>query len=288
MRTNEGRPPAAVAVARPRAASPARVQRRVPAAAEAQRVVLYGRSEVAGRAEEALRSVYTVERTVDWRAFECALPRSRCGLAVIEWLDHAGEFGQLRLLKERAAHHPLILITRREPESLRLLKDIVLDDVIWPSELSQLLLGAVQRACGQNLFRHIADEIQGMSALHPRVRAALVHACAAGIPFTSVEALAAAVRCDRRTLWRAWASSPAARPATRLEDLVGWILLIRAVSMKSSGRGWSAIASEFKVSQRRLLRLSERLAGLSLSRVALLGPDHLYARFRDEVLAGPS
>jgi hypothetical protein len=208
---------------------------------------------------------------------------------VIEWLDHAGEFGQLRLLKQRAVRHPLILITRKEPESLRLLKDITLDDVIWPSELNQLLLAAVQRACGQNLFRHIADEIQGMSTLHPRVRTALALGCEAGIPFTSVEALASAVRCDRRTLWRAWASSsPAARPARRLEDLVGWLLLIRAVSLKSGGRGWSSIASEFRVSQRRLLRLSERLAGLSLSRALLLGPDQLYARFRDEVLAGPA
>ena len=288
MRTNEGHLPAAATVARSRAASPARAQRRLPAVVEAQRVVLYGRSEVAGRAEEALRSVYTVERTVEWRAFECALPRSRCGLAVIEWLDHAGEFGELRLLTQRAVRHPLILITRRDPESLRLLKDVVLEDVIWPSELNKLLLSAVQRACGQNRFRHIADEIGGMSGLHPRVRAALALACAARSPFTSVEALAAAVRCDRRTLWRAWASSPAARPAMRLEDLVGWILLMRAVSMKSSGRGWSSIASEFEVSQRRLLRLSERLAGLSLSRVALLGPDSLYARFRDAVLAGPS
>jgi hypothetical protein len=262
------------------------VQRRP--AAEAQRVVLYGRSELAGRAAEALHPAFTVERTVDWRAFECALPRSRCGLAVIECLDYTGEFGQLRLLKQRAVRHPLILITRRDPESLRLLKDITLEEVIWPSELNQMLLVAVQRACGNSLFSHIADEIQRMASLHPRVRAALALACGAAIPFTSVGDLAAAARCDRRTLWRAWAVSPPARTALRLEDLVGWILLIRAASMKSSGRGWSAIASEFKVSQRRLLRLSERLAGVSLSRLAVLGPDHLYQRFRDEVLSGPA
>lgn len=269
------------------AASAAWVQRRIAAAAEAPRVVLYGRSELGARAAEALRPGFAVERTVEWRAFECALPRSRCGVAVIESLDHAGEFGQLRLLKERAVRHPLILITRRDPESLRLLKDITLEEVIWPSELNQVLLVAVQRACGNSLFSHIADDIQGMACLQPRVRAALALACGAAIPFTSVGALAEAARCDRRTLWRAWAIRPPTRTALRLEDLVGWILLIRAASMKSSGRGWSAIASEFNVSQRRLLRLSERLAGLSLSRLAVLGPDHLYRRFRDEVLCGP-
>lgn len=274
-------------VAPSRAAGLARAPRRPSTrGAETQTVVLYGTSELAGRAAAALRAEYSVEWTVNLRAFECALPRSRCGLAVIERLDSAGEFGQLRLLKARAVHHPLILITRRHAESLRLLKDIMLDDVIWPSELNQLLLVAVQRACGQNLFRHIADEIQEMPGIHPRVRAALAAACWVATPVTSVQALAAAVRCDRRTLWRAWAANPGARPAVRLEDLVGWILLIRAVSLKSGGRGWSAIASEFRVSQRRLLRLSERLAGLSLSRLAGLGPDHLYARFRDEILSG--
>jgi hypothetical protein len=264
----------------------ARTARRPAPRAEAQTVVMYGTSELAGQAAAALRSVYSVEWTVNLRAFEWALPRSRCGLAVIERLDCAGEFGELRLLKARAVHHPLILVTRRHPESLRLLKDIILDDVIWPSELDQLLLLSVQRACGQNLFKHIADDIQATPGIHPRVRAALALACWVTTPVTSVEALAAAVRCDRRTLWRAWASTPGARPATRLEDLVGWILLIRAVSLKSGGRGWNSIASEFRVSQRRLLRLSERLAGLSLSRLAALGPDHLYERFRGEMLSG--
>jgi hypothetical protein len=275
------------AAASARAPKPA-CRRLAPGTAEAQTVVLYGTSELAGQAAAALRAEYSVEWTVNLRAFECALPRSRCGLAVIERLDSAGEFGQLRLLKARAAAHPLILITRRHPESLRLLKDITLDDVIWPSELNRLLLVAVQRACGQNLFRHIADDIQAMPDIHPRVRAALALACWVATPVTSVEALAAGVRCDRRTLWRAWASNPGARPARRLEDLVGWILLIRAVSLKSGGRGWSSIASEFRVSQRRLLRLSERLAGLSLSHLAGLGPDHLYERFRGEVLSGTS
>ncbi|MBW3570694.1 MAG: hypothetical protein KY467_06280 [Gemmatimonadetes bacterium] len=273
-------------VLHPAAVSPPAAARAAPRGAEAQTVVLYGTSELAGQAAAALRSAYSVECTVNLRAFECALPRSRCGLAVIERLDCAGEFGELRLLKARAVHHPLILITRRHPESLRLLKDIILDDVIWPSELNRLLLVAVQRACGQNLFRQIADEMQTMPCIHPRVRAALAVACWVATPVTSVTALAATVRCDRRTLWRAWSSHPGAHPGVRLEDLVGWILLIRAVSLRSGGRGWSAIASEFRVSQRRLLRLAQRLAGLSLSRVAALGPDHLYARFRDEILSG--
>ena len=265
---------------------PAPVRRRpAPRGGERQTVVLYGTSELAGRAAASLRAQYSVEWTVNLRAFECALPRSRCALAVIERLDSTGEFGELRLLKSRAAHHPLILITRRHPESLRLLKDITLDDVLWPSELDQPLLVAVQRACGQNLFKRIADEIRAMPGIHERVSAALALACWVATPVTSVEALAAAVRCDRRTLWRAWAGSSAARPVMRLEDLVGWILLIRAVSLKGGGRGWSSIASEFRVSQRRLLRLSGRLAGLSLSHLAALGPDHLYARFRSEILA---
>jgi hypothetical protein len=246
-------------------------------------VVLWGRSELAGRAAAALRPAYAVERTVDWRAFECALPRSRCALAVIERLEHAGDFGQLRLLRERAVRHPVILITRRDPESLRLLKDVRIDDVIWPSELDRPLLAAVQRACGRSLFGRIADELRRTAALHPRVRAALALAFGGAIPFTSVEALAAAVRCDRRTLWHAWAGDPAARPAMRLEDLVGWSLLIRAVSLRSGGRGWSSIAAELGVSHRRLLRLAERLAGVSLSAAAVLGADQLYRRFRDRM-----
>lgn len=220
-----------------------------------------------------------------WSTFERLLPTSRCAVLVIERLHLAIEFQRLCALRRERDECPIVLVTRPEPEGLRLLKDLMVEEVIWLQELRHSLPVAVQRASTRHPLGAIAAEIQAADRLGPRLRSALVEACRSSMPVHSVVDLAGRCGCDRRTLWRAWNAAGPVSGHVRLEDVLGWIILIHAISIRTSGRGWSAVAAQLAINERRMYRLSERLLHVPLCRASEMGPRELVTRFRDEVIS---
>jgi hypothetical protein len=121
--------------------------------------------------------------------------------------------------------------------------------------------------------------------LPQRLRDALALACEHGRPIRTVEKLAAAAGCDRRTLWAHWKQSAGQRTALRLQDFLHWLLLLRASHRKCATRPWAQVAAEIGVHPHTLSRLARQLTGISLRELSDFGHAPLAARFHAEVLA---
>jgi hypothetical protein len=117
----------------------------------------------------------------------------------------------------------------------------------------------------------LADAVRGSRRVPPRLRAALLRACAEERPFRSVSRLAAAAGCDRRTLWREWRRAVGDASATRLEDVLHWLILARALALKTAERTWYDVAADLRVHPQTLSRFARQFTGLTLRRIATSG-----------------
>jgi hypothetical protein len=189
---------------------------------------------------------------------------------------------------------PVVLVTTGDADNVRRLRGLHVDEVLWPSELPALLAGAVDRARASRGLHRIAARLVDMRGLTPTVRAALERACIGELPSTTVRALAQAMRVDRRTLWRGWRASTRAaappasadeQPALRLEDVLDWVLLLRALGVRQRGRAWRDVAAELGVHEHTLARLARRLTGRSLASLADGGFAVASEQFERDVLA---
>ncbi|HYH78388.1 MAG TPA: hypothetical protein VEX86_01280 [Longimicrobium sp.] len=121
--------------------------------------------------------------------------------------------------------------------------------------------------------------------LPPRLREALALACDDRRAIRTVEKLAAAAGCDRRTLWTHWKQSVGRRSTLRLQDFLHWVLLLRATHRKTANRPWADVAEEIGVHPHTLGRLARQLTGSSLRELSTHGHGTLAEAFEAKVLA---
>ncbi|MFL5538977.1 MAG: helix-turn-helix transcriptional regulator [Longimicrobiaceae bacterium] len=119
--------------------------------------------------------------------------------------------------------------------------------------------------------------------LPPRLREALALACDERRGIRTVERLASAAGCDRRTLWTHWKAAVGSE--LRLQDFVHWLLLLRATHRKHGELAWADVADEIGIHPHTLSRLARQLTGCSLRDLAADGHAELVRRFEAEVLA---
>ncbi|HET7461572.1 MAG TPA: hypothetical protein VFJ82_09995 [Longimicrobium sp.] len=124
--------------------------------------------------------------------------------------------------------------------------------------------------------------------LPPRLREALALACDGGRAIRTVEKLAAAAGCDRRTLWLYWKQSVGRHSELRLQDFLHWVLLLRAAHGKTEDRSWSEMAEELGIHPHTLGRLARQLTGRTLrelsSRAHITLPQAFETRVLPQVL----
>lgn len=118
-----------------------------------------------------------------------------------------------------------------------------------------------------------------------RLREALAVACEDRRGIRTVEKLAAAAGCDRRTLWTHWKHSAAARHGLRLEDFLHWLILLRAMQRKTGALAWADVADEIGIHPHTLGRLARQLTGSTLRDLAAQGHSALASRFETQVVA---
>jgi hypothetical protein len=220
----------------------------------------------------------------DWTELERNRPRATCTLVAIEWLTTDPVVPRLSSFKTRHPNHPVVLVTRWDPENARHLKDVRVEEVVWFREVDRDLTPAVQRACRHDFhaLRCLALPFELATHLPATLRKALAHACRSERAVGSVKHLAAAVGVDRRTLWHQWSKAVCPSSSLRLQDFLHWLLLLRAVGHKVPGQSWASVARELRVHPHTLGRLAKQLTGGTLSGLGDGGDVALL--FRERVL----
>jgi len=236
------------------------------------------------RLRSALNGGSNVITADSWKPFERAAAGAVCSIAVLPWLSEPAQLAQLSALRERLPLHPLVVVTEKDAENLRLLKHLAVEEIVWVHEVDREILGAVSRARGSSLLRQMAGAVEKAEHLPPRLRRALSHAFRSEQPVRSVIELAAAVGCDRRTLWRYWREALGADHPLLPGHFLDWLLLLRASALKAPGQRWTAVAHQLGVHEHTVARLAKRLAGLSLRDVAAGGQPLIARLFAIHVL----
>jgi transcriptional regulator GlxA family with amidase domain len=137
----------------------------------------------------------------------------------------------------------------------------------------------------QSLPASLPTALREAAHLPPRLREALALACDERRAIRTVEKLAAAAGCDRRTLWTHWKSAVGPDADLRLQDFLHWLLLLRAAHLKTPRLAWAEVADEVGIHPHTLSRLARQLTGWSLREMADGGHAALSRRFDAEVLS---
>ena len=236
------------------------------------------------RLRSALDGSTNVIAADSWKPFERAAAGAVCSIAVLPWLSEPAQLAQLSALRERLPLQPLVVVTEKDAENLRLLKHLAVEEIVWVHEVEHEILGAIGRARGTSLLRQMASAVEKAEHLPPRLRRALSHAFRSERPVRSVIELAAAIGCDRRTLWRYWREAMGAEHPLLPGHFLDWLLLLRASGLKAPGQRWTAVAHQLGVHEHTVARLAKRLAGLSLRDVAAGGQPLIARLFATRVL----
>lgn len=162
--------------------------------------------------------------------------RSRCSVVAAECLKKDSVVPKLRAFATIHPDHSVILVTALTAPNGRLLTGLRVDEVVWLPEVEHTLPAAVQRLCSANQLASLCTLFNTATRLPGLVREALSLACRSEVPFHSVQRLADAVGSNRRTLWRQWHRAVGPACDLHLEDMLHWLLLLRAVNVKTSGR----------------------------------------------------
>lgn len=248
------------------------------------KILLVSASGCSARAHTVLRRSFQVEPVHAWRQAEIVGLRSTCAVVIADWLCFPRVLRPVRALRRQCAFLPVILVTRKDAENARHLKDVVVEEVVWKAELERDLERAVARLQGQGLLNPIAAELEVAVHIPALLRSALVYACRATPPVLHVEALARTVGCDRSTLHRQWLKVVGESTPARLGEFLDWLLLIRAVALRGSGCKWAAVANELNTHPVTLSRATVRLTGRPLPKIANAGVPPLLDSFRRCVL----
>ncbi|HUP88521.1 MAG TPA: hypothetical protein VM100_04195 [Longimicrobiales bacterium] len=237
-----------------------------------------------GRLHSALAGM-SVQRTDLWSVFSDTVGVSACGIVMVDWLAGNPVVERLRSLRVRYPHKPLVLVTRKDADNMRLLRGVTIEEVVWTEEIEHALASTIDRTRQTSVFQGIAATISGAPHLPKRLRHALAHLFQAPNAIATVDELANAVGCDRRTLWRLWRSAIPEETTLRLQDVLDWNVLLHAAILRVQATSWVGIASKLRIHEHTLARSAKRLAGMTLRDVAGNGADGMAELFKQQVLA---
>lgn len=236
-----------------------------------------------------LRSAIPTQRQVvaveNWGQLVRAIPAAQCSVIHVDHLESDTSLPRLSALKDRHPEHPVVLVTRWEVENARHLKDVSVEEVIWLLEVEQGLRPAIERACARepNYVHCLALLFEQAENLPAGLREALGHACRSERPIHSVNALAASVKLNRRSLWHQWNRSVDPSAGLRMQDFLHWILLLRALGRKTPDRSWAAVAEWLEISPQTLWRYARDLTGRTLPALER-SEDEVVCLFRSRVV----
>lgn len=176
---------------------------------------------------------------------------------------------------------PLVVFTGRDPDSLATLARIPIEKLLWRCLSPDLVAAELQAVFGRQ------DSVAALrrAAVEGRLNPVLKSLFAEHPPPRTIDEWARRTGWDRRTLWARWKSCFDGRPPIRLQDLVGWSLLLAAVSQKRPGCSWQAVSRTLGLPPRRLTRLAQRLLATDLRGLGAMSKEEVRERFQ-QAMAG--
>jgi AraC-like DNA-binding protein len=225
--------------------------------------VYYQREEQLASFSRAPLSDLDICAAERWGRFANLRARADCSVILMKALGTDPIFE--RLVRDSSSEFcPTVLVTSRDVENARHLCRVLVTEVLWFDEMNHSLFPAIQRVRCSTYSRRTAEEVRRSDLLPPKLRSALIRACEAEAPIRSVSALAAAVGCDRSTLWRQWHRVQTVDASIRLEDCLDWLVILRVIGLRAIGRKGAAVARELKIPERTLRRMFRRQLGCTL------------------------
>lgn len=249
-----------------------------PAPAEGE-IQVYARSRaLEDRIRRILTEVADVQLVGRWRQLLSGPDKG--GSIVFGATGHLDSSTVQRLATIRGARRrsALILISPRNPDSVRRVSGIRIEAVVWLNEVETNLVPMVQKSRRLEPIRRVTAAVSESQELAVPLRDALLLATHPANPVRTVGGLSQMVGRDRRSLTRQWRAFVGSGHSLTLQTLLGWLTLLEGVARKTPARSWEAVARETGVSVRTLRRLSRRHTGVPLSRWAEWEPEYLLRR----------
>lgn len=149
------------------------------------------------------------------------------------------QLDDLQTIARRKQRPSIVIVTERCPENVRLLSVVQADAVIWFEEVETELVPTVMGLLHTTVFDDLAKEFAAFPDVNTKTVKAIRTALSAPQPYREVNDLARELRCDRRTVWRDWKN---AQLPHSMQELLDWIVLLRALSAKHAGLPWKRVS----------------------------------------------
>jgi len=184
-----------------------------------------------------------------WDHFRAEVPNTEVGVVVAPWLD---QYPLVRLQDFASEHpwYPLVLLTERPPENLRLLARIRVETVLFLGSEEGRLPGVLRATKGGALFLGLARTVRERKDLPYLVRVALarileeeppaepVDASSPKAPPRSIRTLARRLRCSADHLSRL-----ARKHGIDLRSFLAWATALRALQLRiNPDVSWERVA----------------------------------------------
>lgn len=203
---------------------------------------------------------------------------------VLEALNPLSVLGVLRDIKREHPYLPVILVTDQEPANLQHLASIPLEAVLFRHQIAARLPAALERSAGTAFgLRALGEECMTNMAIPAPFRDLVACALTAVPPPRTVQHLARLLNSDPSTIRRHWRRGVNSHGIQRVKDLLDWLVLLRAVSVKRPGLSWRFIGRSMGTHERTLRRLAVRLTGDTLGSVGSAGAHRLLERFAESL-----
>jgi len=198
-----------------------------------------------------------------WQAVEAHLPRARCIVLGDQAPSLSGLPARARSLSQRAVSTIILAITTRTPEHARAFLGSGVTDILWLGDSPATLQAAVGTAMRRQPLDALAAQLHGATHLPLYLRNTLAYLCRSPSSVRTVHQLCEAAGCHRSTLWAQWRAI-GGHAQLRMQDLVDWVLLLRACSRRLPGASWNSVAAEIEVHEHTIARIARRLMRCSL------------------------
>ena len=237
-----------------------RISRRMPACSD---VLLFAdHAPLAQRLAAALVPYMPVVVNA-WQAVQAHAPRARC-IVLGDQSPITNDLpARVRRLVQQVPNTPILAVTTPTPEHVRAFVTSGISGILWLHDTPATLQSAVGGAVRKQPLDALGAQLQGATHLPLYLRNTLAYLCHATRCIRTVHELCETAGCHRSTLWAQWRAIDG-HALLRLQDIVDWVLLLRACSRHAPGMRWSDVAMEVGVHEHTIGRIAKRLIQCSL------------------------
>ncbi|HXT18810.1 MAG TPA: hypothetical protein VN706_24510 [Gemmatimonadaceae bacterium] len=219
------------------------------------------------RAGVALHDVGQVTLVTEWSRFNELHRTARCTIVADPWISLGELTPKVAALRDGAPFVPLVVVTGSVHDQGHDDRELFRDSLVGLHAFERRLRRVVCRALVRAWFIRVGQRIRATTTVPSALGHALSIACDEPRDAASIGMLATRVGCDRSTLWHQWRRI-VPDDGLRLEDFLGWLLLVRGTGLRAAGDSWPVVATELGVHHHTLARLARRLTDVTLREIA--------------------